>query len=250
MIQEEEEHEIEKINQSPYTKRNKIFMFVSLLFIVLGSIALAYFLFKRDAIPTVPIPPQFVPLIYSDKNTLIEVDGLKKNQIIEKVRSEVDATSVKDGGVEGIYLTFDKSRVGLRKFIGMLNSTFVPGSTDFVDDNFLMGVRNSGTKDFFMIIKVRYAADIFDALHTWENKMFSDLHGFFGIDITADKKYLLNASFADGLVENKNARMLYDSDNKIVMMYIFADDHSVIITNTEATAHELMIRLAASQIKK
>ena len=256
MIHAEEEHEIEKINQSPYTKRNKIFMYAGLIFMIIGSIALLYFTFKKKDAPTVPVAPQFMPLIFSDKNALVEVAGLTKDQIIKKVRSEIDGTSVKNGGVEGIYLTLNKSHVDLRQFIGMLNINFVPGSTDFVDDNFMMGVVNSATdpsstsKDFFIIIKMRSAADVFDALHAWENKMFYDLHGFFGVDVTADTKYLLNANFTDGLVENKNARMLYDKNNNIVMMYIFADDNSVIITNTENAAHEIMLRLSASQIKK
>jgi hypothetical protein len=34
------------------------------------------------------------------------------------------------------------------------------------------------------------------------------------------------------------------------MMYIFADDDSVIITNTEDAAKEIMLRLAASRVKK
>jgi hypothetical protein len=80
--------------------------------------------------------------------------------------------------------------------------------------------------------------------------MFSDMRGFFGISLSADTKYLLTKNFEDGIVVNKNARILYDKDNNIVMMYIFADDNSVIITNSTNAAREVILRLAASQIKK
>ena len=250
IINEEEKHEKEKINQSSYSKRNKIFMFISLLFMMFSSVVLLYFIFKKDVVVSIPISQQFIPLIFSEKNALIEVANLKKDQIIEKIRSEIEGTLVKNGGVEGVYLTYNNIRVGLRQFIGILNSNFVPGKIDFVSDNFLMGVVNIEMKDFFIIIKTRSTYDIFDAMRAWENKMFSDLRGFFGVNITNDTKYLLNASFMDGIVENKNARMLYDGNSQLVMMYIFADDNSVIITNTKSAAHELMIRLAASQVKK
>ena len=56
--------------------------------------------------------------------------------------------------------------------------------------------------------------------------------------------------FEDGIVQNQNARILYDAEKKIVMMYIFADENSVIITGTESAAREIMLRLASSRVKK
>jgi len=63
--------------------------------------------------------------------------------------------------------------------------------------------------------------------------LFNDLHVFFRIDISSDTKHLLTKSFEDGLIANKNARILKDVDGTIIMMYVFADDKSVIITNSE-----------------
>ena len=111
-------------------------------------------------------------------------------------------------------------------------------------------VASETSKDFFILLKARSTDDIFDAMRVWEKKMFSDLRGFFGVDLTLTTKNLLTANFEDGIVENKNARVLYNSDKDIVMMYVFANDTSVIITNTKKTAREIMLRLSLSQIKK
>ncbi len=250
IIHEEEEREIKKKNRSPETIKNKFFMVVSVLFIVFGFIILFYFLFsKNDSV--VNVAKQFTPLIFSDQNSFFEVKGFKNDEITQTVSNEVIKTGVKNGGVEAIYLTEDKAVLGLRRFVSLSNGNFIPSNNALlVSDNFLMGVVNTDTKDFFILLKMNSTADIFDSLRTWENKMFFDLHGFFGIDITSANKYLLNANFSDGIIENKNARILYDSNNNIVMMYIFADDNSVIITDTESAAHEIMLRLAASRIKK
>ena len=121
----------------------------------------------------------------------------------------------------------------------------------FVSDNFLMGIFNGGEgKDLFILLKTRSFVDIFPDLKSWENKMFSDLHGFFGVDINIDTNYLLTKDFEDGVANNKNARILYDKDGKIVLEYVFANDTSLIITNSDRAVQEVMLRLVSGQIKK
>ncbi len=260
IIQGEEKHEIEKMNLSPESKRNKLFMLVSLLCILLGLITLFFYIPAKKDNSVVPAGKQFTPLIFNDQSVFFEVKDLKKEEIAQTVFNAVNATKVKDGGVEGIYLTSDKKVIGLRKFIALIKGNFQPKAdqlrTDlpaddvFVSDNFLLGVVKAETKDFFILLKARSLPDVFDSLRLWENKMFFDLRGFFGINISSETNYLLTAEFKDAIVGNKNARILYDNDNKIVMMYVLANDTSVIITNTENAAQEIMLRLASSRVKK
>jgi len=94
---------------------------------------------------------------------------------------------------------------------------------------------------------VRSATDIFDSLRTWEPNILTDLHGFLGTKIGSDTSYLFTKDFTDSIIENKNARILYDNNNNIILMYIFADDNSVIITDSENAAHEIILRLASAQ---
>ncbi|HEY4513612.1 MAG TPA: hypothetical protein VJH06_03830 [Candidatus Paceibacterota bacterium] len=282
IIHDEEQHEEEKRNLSPQSKKNEFFMLFGLILILTSFTALFFFFSTRD-VPSIPEQEQSAPIIFTDKSALLEVAGLKKGEIEKKVLEEISTTTVKVGGVEAIYLTVNKSLIGLRKFIVSIDGNFVPGDRNFVDDNFLMGVVNSKiksatpdtpaspalggsqgmtvsflraepvpptSKDFFILLKIRSIADIFNAMRTWENKMFPDLHGFLGIDLSPDTKYLLTKNFEDGIVENKNARILYDKENKMVIMYVFADDNSVIITTTENAVDEIMLRLASSRVKK
>jgi hypothetical protein len=179
---------------------------------------------------------------------------MNKDAITRAILSEI-AASVNTAGVEGIYPTENKQTIGLRRFITLLNGSFVPGDNPLlVSDNFLLGAVNSGASTssssgpgFFILLKVRSTADIFDALRAWEPNMLTDLHGFLGININSDTNYLFTKDFEDGIVENKNARMLDDKNNKLVLMYIFADDNSVVITDSESAAHEVLLRLAGSQ---
>ena len=120
-----------------------------------------------------------------------------------------------------------------------------------------MCIVNGGTdtarvsgEGFFILLKVRETADIFGALRAWEDKILFNLSGFFGINLSSETNYLFTKDFEDGIVNNKNARILYDKDGKIILMYIFADDNSVIITNTENAAREIMLRLTSSKKKQ
>ncbi len=250
IIHSEEKHEKEKINFSPESRRNKFFMFASFIFIVIGIMILSFFLSTKE-VSVLPVEDSFVPLIFHDKSVFSEVKDFKKEEIAQTVSNEVTGTEVKNGGIEGIYLMSDKKLIGLREFITLIKSNLVVDNNPvLVSDNFLMGVANMGSKDFFMLLKVRLITDIFDSLRAWERKMFFDLHGFFGIALSSETKYLLTKDFEDGIIENKNARLLYDKEGKIVMMYVYADNNSVVITNTKNTTHEIMLRLAGSKIKK
>ena len=261
IIHEEEKELTEKEKESPEVKKNEIFLAGSVLFLIASLVILAFFLFKKD-INTVSVEPQFVPLIFNDdysyENNYHEIAGKKKDEIAQTVLNIANGTKVKDGGIEGIYLTENKTIVGLRRFIALIKSTFVPvGNPLFVSDNFLMGVEKTEVRNglgsrygFFILIKVRSAADIFDSIHAWENKMLSDLHGFFGIDLSSGTSYLFEKNFEDAVVENKSARILNDKDGKMVIMYVFADDSSVVITNSLSALHEVILRLASSQVKQ
>ena len=80
--------------------------------------------------------------------------------------------------------------------------------------------------------------------------MFFDLHGFFRAGVGSDTSYLLTKNFEDGFVLNKNARILYDNTGAVALMYIFADEKSVVVTASLAAAKEALLRLSAGAVRK
>lgn len=245
-----EEHEKEKINSSPESKKNKFFLFASIALILLAAATFSFFYLNQNS-SIVAIDKQFIPIIFNDQSTYLEIAGLDKEQIAQTVVNEVRANKVQNNQLEGIYLTENQQTIGLRHFLSLIDSNLVVNSNPLlVQDNFLMGVVNSSTPGFFILLKVRSTGDIFDAMRAWESNIMKDLHDFLGIDISSDTNYLFSKNFEDSIIENKNARVLYDKDGQIVVMYIYADDSSVIITNSTDAAHEVMLRLASSQTKQ
>lgn len=260
IIHQEEDRQRQKMQTSPEMmeyKRNRIFMFVGIFFIILSMTTLAFFFFKKDLNITLA-PKQFSPIIFNDQYNYQEVVGLKREEIMQMVLNQVNATKVKDDGIEGIYLTENKQIVGLRRFISLLKSNFVlSNDLSLVSDNFMMGAFkreidsiSSSRYGFFILLRMRSIGDIFENMRAWEVKMMNDLSGFLGVDISSDTNYLFQKNFEDGIVENKNARILYDKDGRIVLMYVYADDNSVVITNAKSVVREVVLRLFSSKAKQ
>ena len=250
IIHQQEQYEIERKNLSPKSKKNQFFIFSGIVLVFLAIILLISLGVFKDKAGIVELMPQYTPPIFVDQNYFKEIEDLTKEQVAQSVLNEVNDTSLKRGGVEGIYLTENKKIIGFKKFIEIMEGNLSAESFALIDDNFLIGVTNDTTRSVFFLLKVRSFPDIFPPFRLWEEKLFNDLHVFFRIDISSDTKHLLTKSFEDGLIANKNARILKDVDGTIIMMYVFADDKSVIITNSGETATEVVIRLTGSQIKK
>lgn len=250
IIDEEEKQKEEKEHKSPERQKNQLFLYAGIFLIVASFIAVSLVFFFRQKIFQVEVPPQYVPIIFTDKTEFKEISGLKKEEIIQTVLNEVNTAEIKEGGIEGVFLTTDKKVIGLRAFLTSIEASLDQTKLEFVSDGFLIGAVNKESKIPFVLIKTRYIADIFDSMRAWENKMFFDLHKFFGVDINKDTKYLLESNFEDGIIQNKNARILKDKDGKIVMMYVFADENSVIVTSSELAVQEIILRLISSKIKK
>ena len=251
IIHEEEEHEALKKELSPDSKKNRAFMFISIILIILALAALVFLIFLNQKINTVPIMPQFSSIIFADQTNFLPVDGLTKEKIAETISNQANNTKVKTGGMEGIYLTENQKVIGFKQFATFMKSNLTTDQLSLISDNFLLGVLNEkNTKDLFMFLKVKSFSDIFPVMQNWESKMLYDLHGFFGVKLSPETNYLFTKSFKDGIVANKNARILRDNNGQIVLMYVFADDNSIVITNSENAVSEIILRLNSSQIKK
>ncbi len=256
IIHGEEAREEMKKSLSPGSRKNKTFLLVGFLLLAL-ALSLVVFLLSEKNTVTTSIEQQSAPLVFSDQSVPLEISGLKKDDIAQKVLSEVENTNVAVGGIEGIYLTENTQAIGLRRFLALTESHFIPGNDALiVSDNFMTGVvKNQATipfdsgTGFFILMKVRSETDVFNSLRAWEPNLFTDLRGFFGINIGSGTSYLLTKDFTDGIVDNKNARILYDKDGNIVLMYIFANDNSVLVTDSQSAAQEIILRMASAQVE-
>ncbi|HWA32022.1 MAG TPA: hypothetical protein VG694_01040 [Candidatus Paceibacterota bacterium] len=253
---EDEQHREEKEALSPRSKRNKAYLIASIVVIVLTIFLVHTFASVRQKESVVPVAPQFIPLVSTDGSKVEDAGGLSAGGIASLVVSDINANSVKPGGIEGIYLTENQLPIGLRKFADLAGLHLVAGDPALVSDTFFLGAYhpdaaagNSPPGEFLMVIKGSSFLDLYPAIHGWEKYMFADLRSFIGMG-DYSYNYLAEKDFADSLFENKNARVLYDNNGNVALMYVYADDNSVVVTDGEDAASEAILRLSAGQVKK
>lgn len=257
VINEEEEHEAEKKNLSPKSKKNRILTAASFALIAVAFAALIAVAFFHNEVNSLFVATPSASLIFADSTDFKPIDGQNPEQIGKTFWNQANNVKVKTGGIDGIYLTEGNKVVGFKRFNTLIQSSFDLTKADFISDNFLLGSYLSGLKenspssgDPFILLKARSFPDAFPTMRAWENKMLYDLHGFFGIDITPDNNYLFTKNFDDGILANKNARILRDNSGNIVLAYVFVDDTYVVIANSEPAINEVSLRINSSQIKK
>jgi len=250
IISEEENRETAQKAAFLFTRKNKIFLALSLLFLALTFVVLYFFASPKKDVEKINTLPSFVPLIFTEKNSFIEVLELPKGEIARKILEELSVSDVKEGGVAVVYLTENNKVIGISRFLEIIKANLAREKFNIFEDNFLIGAVNQKDKDLFFLLKFRSFADVFREMRIWEEKMFEDFYDFFGVEIDASTNYLLTKDFEDGIVQNKNARILYDDKGEVVLMYVFIDENSVIITAAESATSEVMLRLDSGKIKK
>jgi len=253
IIHEEEKHEAIHKNISPDSARNKIFMLLSSVLVLLAILSLAIVSIVKDKAFPVTVKTKFIPLIFTDKNDLLPIDNLSKEKIPDALFEHANSLKIKQNGIDGIFFTKKNQTIGLKSFMGDLSSGLSLANTNPVvfSDTFMVGIYNKESKPItFFILKVRSFSEAFPLRKDWEKKMFNDLNGFFGFDLSPNNAYLLTKDFEDGIIYNKNARILYKEDGTIALMYIYADENSIVITNDSEASAEVINRLTASKIRK
>lgn len=256
IIHEQEAAEEEKKKYSPESAKNRAFTYASIALLGVGLAAVALIvIFQKDA-ERVEIPPQFIPLVFTDKTDFIDITDTKKAEIAAKVRAKAVSLAMPGGKVAGLYFTNNQKTLGFQSFLESIESNFPTGGFDLVEENFFTGVRGSDGSneqsggDLFFVLKAESFVGIFPVLREWETKMFNDLGLFFQDGASPLYTALLTADFEDGFVLNKNARFLTDEAGSLALLYVFVDDNTVVIADSFDAAEEAILRLSAGDVRK
>ena len=248
IIQDQEEGQKREENVSPESTKNRMLMLISSVLIISAFVSLFFVFNSRGNVPTVETVKQMKNMIFVEQNKFLEIEGFSKTQIIETIKNEVSDVQLKNGGIEAIYLTENKNVVTFARFMELIKSNVPVEVTSYTNNNFMIGVyNNNDEKSLFILMKVKSFTDIFPGMKIWENKMWSDLHDLFDMELNADTKYLLTKNFEDNIINNKNSRALYDTEKNKILEYVFVDETSVIVISNSDAVKEVMSRLYSAQ---
>jgi hypothetical protein len=98
-----------------------------------------------------------------------------------------------------------------------------------------------GGKARFIVLKTSYYANAFSGMLKWEKNIYSDLKNILDLKnesfettgTTTDSYSLKTSMFYDGIISNRDSRILRDGQNKTLLIYSFIDNETLVIASNE-----------------
>ncbi len=246
MAEDKRRHEVEN-EESPKSPKNRAYVIFGIIFIILavGGIAAA-FIVKKSRTPDIISGEVSTPsIIKAEATTSIEVGGAEAGKIVDLTRTALKNVSAKDGEVVNIYYT--DSTAGIKRtivtgeFMGGIKSAIPAPLLRSLANAFMLGIYTKATaRHPFLIFKTNDHSIAFANMFIWEKKLFSDL--YLPFNFPADESSF-TGKFTDLLVENKDTRVLQKDDGTILLIYGFADENTIIITDSIESFKEILRRL-------
>ncbi len=142
-------------------------------------------------------------------------------------------------------------------FLSLIEST-APGTlTRFLSDKFLFGEYTSGSTGIanetlktgtFLIFQTTDYNQSYASMLEWEKTMLKDMNILFNVQIPETDKTIFERQWKDIVVNNKDARVLYDESGKGVLYYVFVNKNNFVIANNVETLKEIISRILIKNI--
>ncbi len=114
-------------------------------------------------------------------------------------------------------------------------------------DEYMIGsVVKAGVGSPFIILNPTSFDYAYSGMLQWEKKIVDDLFLMFDINVSGENSYLLSKLFQDSILKNQDARVLYDNQGQVTLLYLFVNnDDLIIIAKDEGVVLEILNRLGA-----
>lgn len=249
---ENKKRETEQENISPVSSKNRIFIIGGIIFLVLGLGAGGYLIWKAQNSESIEIDKGDVPapIIFADKAEKIDIKGLSKERIKNRIGGEVRNMQATLDDVTYLYIANSENgtltKTSANDFLRAIDSGAPAGFLRNLGSDFMTGIHTYDGNNLFIILKVSDFKNGFAGMLSWERTLFDDLYEMFDISIEGENSDLFNRTFEDKIIENRDARVLTGSDGNPVLFYLFLDETTVVIANDRDAVREILTRIKIS----
>ncbi|MFA6397788.1 MAG: hypothetical protein WDK96_03010 [Candidatus Paceibacterota bacterium] len=236
-------------------KKNMTYLISSAILFVVGIALIIYFGFIQKQDNTVDIPTSQTQnqLIFADSNKEIDTTTLLPEKVFTLIKNEIKNSVLKVDDVENITLTEVKGGVKqtltTALFLNLVKGTNPNNLSQYLNPKFMIGIHKLDDNQLFIIFKTNAYKEALSEMQNWENDMFDDLFNLFSVDISGENVKLFNKKFGDDIIKNKTARSLRDGNGSLVLMYMFPDENTIVITKSENALNEVLNRLYSKTIR-
>jgi len=253
VLEEQKARAKRELNESPQSKKNLPLILFSLIFFALSA-GLVYYTFFRPVASTDAVFAELniVPLVRTEYHKEISITDKSTKNLSDEISAELSSTDPRLDTLEYIYFTenhtttvdgnetVSKKIVAVDKLFDILHVPIPQNLLRSLESDYLFGFHNFNKNQPFLILKTDYYDAAFAGMLSWERTLLPDLFPLFGIP---EDKELREREWADMVIKNKDTRELKDFDNQTVLMYMFKDKNTMIISTNEDTIFEVAGRL-------
>lgn len=250
-LAEQNKHEREDLyRQIEGSPTKKVFWFIGGLFFIALSVYGVYFVLNKKAAENLPAPIIEQSIISYDTTSNLEIINLNDltQQLIDAKNETANGAGIKSISLfkKDIVSGLDR-KVDTDEIFTDLNLS-APGSLiRSFTNSYMIGFHGTDKPHPFIIFQTKDYEYSYAGMLEWESSLASDMSALFELAISGSK--LDDLQWKDVIINNKDARVLFDENNKPILYYLFADKENLIIADNENTIKEIISRLMIKNIK-
>ena len=221
--------------------------FLSLFFVIAGSVVIGYFWWQSR-----PVIEQRIiidTLVIADEEILQSIEGMSRESFITFVKDETNI-SKPDGTITNLKLT--EITFGIEKtakpnsFLRLMNTRTPSALSRSMSGNMMFGfIQLQEVSAPFWIVEIETFENVFGATLDWETLLQDDLGLLF-----SNVEPAIDPVFRDVISKNRDTRILYNDLGEEVMLHSFLDKNTLVITTGEQAFKELLpIFISSKQIR-
>lgn len=253
-LAEKEKREREDLyKKAEGTSFTKIILVIGSIILIAAAIYGSYYLIqkkKESEIPKTSINNIKTFISYDSQSNINVTNMTNANDLTNIINNDKQPSSLQ---IKALFLTRTINNVveilTSKDFLSLINTT-IPGALErSLSDKYLLGEYGdtsnpvNNTTATFLVFETTDYNQAYASMLDWEKTMLRDLHVLFNISIPEQNSPLYERSWKDIIVNNKDARVLYNDNGEGILYYVFVNKNDFVITDNLVALKEVIARL-------
>lgn len=256
-LAEKEKKEQEEIyKQTETTSSSKFLYIVGGVILIFVACLFVYFVINKKEKESLELPTtnKIETIIsYDDSVTIDTSNFISKKEITDSLTIETS----KINNLKIIkYISLKKKNnnvyepISSSDLISILKLNIPSPLKRSMNEDYMVGTyfnKSSNINNLFIIFSIKDYNLAYASMLEWEKLILEDTFDIFNIKLS-ENEYLLEKSWEDIVINNKDARVLYNRNGEGVLYYIFIDKNNLLLTKDKDAIKEINARLITKTI--
>ena len=246
----------QKENLSSGNSSGKKILFFSLFFIIAGIIGISVFYFINTQTSTSKIVqvqqlPSLITYEYKDE---LNVNTILKDRFTSALSSKLNDILTPENTIYNLFVTNStnstKKLITASDFVSLTKFKIPDALARTLLPDFMIGMYSFDRNLPFLILKTSSFANTYSGMLSWETDLETDFQNIFRLPGYGNNGGTLSKlnpittkKFQDGVILNKDVRILYDDNNNMLLLYSIVDQQTIVITVNDIVFKEIVNRL-------